>query len=351
MQILGNYEGADGIYLTWDRMDFSGDVDHYRITRSTHIDGTYSLVTTVEFPENEYIDTDGDISDYYIITEEKSDDTVLATHYPIWGEELLLRSSVAYEMRWLLETPVFRENPIFTNDERTKARTMAWGSWDYWPRPELYISMKVSDGERSALKMIPMRGTSGLDNVGTTDDDYPDGLEWYCDYNNNIFFVQSDGVTPQGIAWHDVIEINYWFHAITDREINDAIYLAACEVVAQPGVDKTNRVTGPRNIGSLPRRWDAALLNGASYFLYRRLAMWLNSRYRRLVHLEPGVEGDDAFDPSRILDMAKSYKEAFDENKEQIKTETYPTIGVISTPEYQLPGQRQRFFRLAFKGE
>jgi hypothetical protein len=331
-------------------VDTSGDVDHYGISRSTHIDGTYTAVTTVDFPENEYVDTTGDISDYYIITEEEADDTVLATHYPIWGEELLLRSSVAYEMRWLMETPVFREIPLFTNDGRTKARTMAWGSWDYFPRPELYISMKATDGDRSALKMIPQRGTTGLDNVGTTADDYPNGLEWYADYNNNIFFVQTDGVTPQAIAWHDEIEINYWFHAVSDREINDAIYLAACGIVSQPGVDNS-LVAGPRSIGSLPRRWDFTLLNGAAYILYRRLAMWLNSRYRRLVHLEPGVEGDDSYDPSRILDMAKTYKEAYDEGKELITKEKYPSLAVVSTPEYQLPGSRQRFFRLSFKGE
>ena len=349
MIVLGNYEGADGVYLTWDRIDDSGTVDHYSITRSTHIDGTYSDVTTVDFPENEYVDTEGDINDYYIIIEEDSSDNVLATHSPIWGQELLLRSSVAYEMRWLLETPVFREQPLFTNDERTKARTAAWGSWNYFPRPELYISAKVADGERSALKLISEVGVSGLDNVGSAADDYPNGLKWYSDYNNNIFFVQSDGVTPQSIAWHDDIQVNYWFQAISTREINDAIYLAACAIVSQPGVDKSY-IASPRNIGGIPYRWDAAILNGAAYFLYRRLAMWLNSRYRRLVHLEPWQEGEDSFDPSRVMDMAKTYKEAFDEDKENITKEKYPTIGVISTPEFQMPGSRSRFFRLAFKG-
>ena len=48
MVVLGNYEGADGVYITWDRMDTSGDVDHYRIQRSSHIDGTYTDVTMTQ---------------------------------------------------------------------------------------------------------------------------------------------------------------------------------------------------------------------------------------------------------------------------------------------------------------
>ncbi len=347
MIVLGNYEGADGVYISWDRMDTSGDVDHYRITRSTHIDGTYEDVTTVDFPANEYVDTEGDISNYYVILEEKADNTVLATHMPTWGEELLLRASVAYQLSWLLRTYVFRERPIFTNDARTKARTMSWGSWNYEPEPELYISAKVADGERSPLMLLPKRGTAGLDNVGTSADDYPNGLEWYSDYNSNIYFVQSDGSTPQSIAWHDDIQVNYEFRAISTREINNAIYLAACDIVAQPGVDKTNRVSSPRNIGSLPYRWDGALTSGACYYILRAFAVSLNNKLRKQPFYDPDSNPDPA---SKMMEQAKQFKDDFDKAKEMIRIEKYPTIGVISTPEYQLPGQRQRFFRLAFKG-
>ena len=47
---------------------------------------------------------------------------------------------------------------------------------------------------------------------------------------------------------------------------------------------------------------------------------------------------------------SKEYLEEFKDMKEIIRIERYPRIGIITVPEFQLPGGRTRFFRAMFKG-
>jgi hypothetical protein len=170
-------------------------------------------------------------------------------------------------------------------------------------------------------------------------------FEWYADYNGYIYFVDSSGA-PVSVKREDNVLIDYTFQAISPHEMNDAIYLAACEIITQPGVDKTGRCNGPTDIGNLPRRWDAALVDGAAYRLLRRLALSLNQIERKLPFRDWQVEGDDP--ARRILEQAKEYGDRFKEEKEAITKEEYPRPNIIVGQEMMLPGQRNRFFRMSF---
>lgn len=344
MQVLTNFEGAQGVYLTWDYLASTAP-SHFYVKRSDYIQGTYTGVATVAYPINEYVDEAGSLESYYIVEERNVSDVVIATHQPMWGDELMLRASLAYELDWLLRVPVYRERLIFTNDERTEAYVAAWGPMNYWPRPRVYLSAKQTDGDREPFLVVPQRGFTNVINEGTeTSADYA-SFEWYNDYNNRIHFVDSGG-NPISVKEYDDVFMDYTFQAITPREMNDAIYLAACEIVAQPGVDKGIVGSAPREIGNLPRYWDAALIDGAAYRILRRVALSLNQQERKIVFRDWQVEGDDP--ARRIAEMAKEYGDKFKDEKEAIRIEKYPDTQMVVGQEYQLPGARSRFFRMSF---
>jgi hypothetical protein len=94
----------------------------------------------------------------------------------------------------------------------------------------------------------------------------------------------------------------------------------------------------------MPRRWDYALVAGASFWLLRRLALMLLQRERRLVFMDPDGKVPD------LSNLMESYKSQFADAAKVIPIESFPLIGVNITPSYQLPGSRSRFFRMSFKG-
>lgn len=358
-----------GIYLTWDRI-YTGatPVDHYRILWSTHRDGTYTALSevtgyvnnqrvssaTVAWPGNECIDqaSTANIQNYYKIQEEDASDNILATSGPLWGEETLLRASLAYEMDMFLRTPVYAEELHFINEQRTIGYTASWGPWCYWERPRVYITRApigtggFQPGAKDAYTIIPPKGTTDLitqvNPSGVTVKNY-DSLEWYPDYNGRVYFVDDSG-DPVSIDWYDSILIDYQFQAFTTRELNDALWLAGGEIISRPGISQDGRIENYGTLGAFPPRWDFALVAGATYWLLRRLSMMLLQRERRLVFLDEDGKAPD------LTSLMQEYKKQFDTAVEKIAIETRPGIRVNVTPEYYLPGQRQRFFRMAFKG-
>jgi len=358
--LLAAYEGQ-GIYLTWERQVLTG-VDHYRIMRGTHLDASYTSIDTVNWPDNEYIDQvlGYGISNFYKIQEEDVNDTVLATSQPMWGEDLLLRASLAYEMDPFMRLPVYMEELYFTNDERNKGYVASWGAWDYFQRPRLYISrapMSGSNyttfaaGSKDAYMVLPQRGTTNLVTQVTSVGNPPtyaasktySSLEWYPDYNGNIYFVDSSG-QPVSIDWYDNILVDYQFQVFSPKELNDALFLAAGDLISRPGIGKGGRAESYGTIGNMPRRWDYALVAGASFWLLRRLSLMLLQRERRLVFLDPDGKVPD------LSNLMESYKTQFADAAKVIPIESFPLIGINVTPSYQLPGQRSRFFRMSFKG-
>lgn len=345
---------GQGIYLTWDRLyDGATPIDHYRILWSTHRDGTYVDLDTVEWPENEYIDTSStaDIQNYYIIQEEDASNNVLASSKPLWGEETLLRASLAYEMDSFLRTPVYAEELHFINEERTIGYTASWGPWCYWERPRVYITRApmvggFQPGAKDAYTILPQKGAANLvtqvNPSGVTTKSYT-SLEWYPDYNGRVYFVDSLN-NPVSVDWYDSILVDYQFSAFTTRELNDALWLAGGEIISRPGISQDGKILNYPDLGAFPRRWDFALVSGASYWLLRRLAVMLLQRERRLVFLDPDGKVPD------LTSLMDSYRKQFSENLENIAKESRPSIRANVTPEYYLPGQRQRFFRMSFKG-
>jgi len=349
-----NYEG-NGIFISWQPIstDLSA-IDHCSIKRSGYQNGTYEEITTIDFPQDYYVDGDGSLDSYYIIEERNASDIVLATHHPLWGDELMLRSSVAYELSWLLNVPVYQERLSFANDQRTKAKITAWGSINYWPRPKVYITGTQNDGDREPYILIPQKGATNIDTqIDFADDgvtwadtqtpDY-DELEWYPDYNGYIYFVDTDG-NPVSIKRADEVLIDYTFKAVSTTEINNAIYTTACDITAQAGVDKSYSAN-PGTIGNIPRYWDAALVDGAAYRILRRMALSLNQTERKLPFRDWSSDGDDP--ARRMLEMAKEYGEKFALEKKEIATAKYPNIRIIVGQEMQMPGARNRFFRMSF---
>jgi hypothetical protein len=203
-----------------------------------------------------------------------------------------------------------------------------------------------SPGSKDAYTILPQQGTENLitqvNTSGGVIKNY-DSLEWYPDYNGRVYFVDNAG-NPISIDWYDSILVDYQFSAFTTRELNDALWLAAGEIISRPGIDKDGKVINYPGIGALPRRWDFALVSGAAYWLLRRLSIMLLQRERRLVFLDPDGKVPD------LTSLIDSYRKQFSENLENIAKETRPSIRANVTPEYYLPGQRQRFFRMSFKG-
>ncbi len=346
---------GQGIYLTWDRL-YTGltTVDHYRILYSTHRDGIYTSLDTVDWPANEYIDqsSTANIENYYKIQEEDAGDNVLATSQPIWGEETLLRASLAYEMDAFLRVPIYSEELHFINEERTIGYTASWGPWCYFERPRLYLSRAplvnstFQPGSKDSFIIVPESGLTNLStqvNTSGAPVKTYSSISWYPDYNGRVYFVDSNN-QPVSIDWYDSVLMDYQFQAFTTRELNDALFLSAGEIVSRPGIDKTGRVETYGSIGAFPRRWDFALVAGASYWLLRRLSIMLLQRERRLVFLD-----EDGKAPE-ISSLMQEYKKQFDTAVEKIAIESRPKIRANVTPEYMMPGQRSRFFRMAFKG-
>lgn len=347
------FEGY-GMMVVWES-EATGPVDHVYIKRSEYLDGTFEGIATVAFPQDYYVDRDGKLDSFYIIEERNASDVIVATHKPLWGDELMLRSAVAQELNWLLRIPVYRERLIFVDDQRTKAKITAWGSMNnYKPQPRIYISAVQDEGDREPYYVIPQRGTRNLatqiefenDGItwsGTQTADYAE-FEWYADYNGYIYFVDSNN-DPISVKRADNVLIDYTFQAVSPRDINVAIYLAACEIVAQPGVNK-GYIVNANQIGNIPRPWDAALVDGAAYRILRKLALSLNQRERMLAFRDWQVDGDDP--AKRLLDMAKEYGDKFKDEKELLTKYEYPQTVLVIGQEYMLPGQRNRFFRMNF---
>jgi len=250
-----------------------------------------------------------------------------------------------------LRTPVYQEDLRFINEDRTIGYVASWGPWCYFERPRVYITRapitsSFTPGSKAAYMILPQKGTTNLvtqvNPSGVTVKNY-NSIEWYPDYNGRIYFVDKYGV-PVSIDWYDSILVDYQFQAFTTRELNDALWLAAGELISRPGIGTDGRVENYATIGDFPRRWDFALVAGASYWLLRRLSIMLLQRERRLVFVDEDGKAPD------ITSLLGEYKKQFDTAVEKIALAERPSIRANVTPEYYLPGQRARFFRMAFKG-
>ncbi len=326
-----NSAGNPGIYVEWERYTPTGVVS-YNILRSTHIDGPYTLVDSVTWPVNEFVDTEGLPNSYYKIQEVGAGNSILTTSQPIAGDELLLKSSLRYELLDLLNVPIYDEEVIF-NGDRTRA-TVAFPYWNYNPRPQIRITGYSNDGDRES--MIFLSEYDPITRTITGSDNYADGLKVRLDYQGTLYFLNADD-EPQSVQSYDTVMVSYNVRLFTGQQMNEALYMALQMVNAQPGSNKYPTVA------SAPFYYDPAIIYGATYFLIRSLLVGLNQRQKRLILQDPDNGAYDAV--SNLRDTAKMYKEDFDALLKSLPQAQYPKIGSITVPEFNMPGGRSRFFR------
>lgn len=335
-----------GIYLEWDRNNISG-VAQYNILRSDQFDGNYEAIDFVLWPINEYVDTDGQPYHYYKIQEVDSSDNVLATSSPIVGDELLIKSSLRYELEHLLNVPIYDEEVIFHKD-RSQAST-AFPFWNTMPKPELRITGYSNEGDADPLITLsewnsiyktinadydPIRYSRDGDTIPFTNgNNYPNGLKIKLDYNGRVYFVTNNG-DPCQINSYDTVFCTYTVKAFTSQHMNSALYMALQAINAQPGANKYT------SVASAPFYYEPAIIYGACYYLLRNLLVQLTQRQRRLLFEDP-----DASMFANIKESANMYKEEFDKMLEKLPIAVYPGIRGIVVPEFNMPGGRSRFFR------
>ena len=345
--VLYNTNSAySGIYIEWERNNTTSTY-LYRIYRSSVFDGTYEEIDTVLYPTNEYVDSSGTPSSYYKVAEEDEAGTVISLSAPINGDELLLKSSLRYELMDLLNIPIYDEEVVFHKD-RSQA-SVAFPYWNYMPRPEIRITSYSNEGDRDSLQPLseitpiyktinatydPIEYSRDGNVVQYTDgNNYPNGLKVKYDYLGNIYFIDANG-NPVSIHSYDTVFVSYHVKAFTTDMMNSALYMALQMINSQPGASKYSSVS------NVPFYYDPALIYGAVYFLLRSLLVNLTQRQKRLL-----LEDPDKSIISDIRETSKMYQEDFKELLKKLPTAVYPGIRGIVVPEFNMPGGRSRFFR------
>ena len=335
-----------GIFIEWERSG-AANVAFYKIQKSTNFEGTYTTIATVSFPTNEGVDTNGSPSDYYRIQEVDTNGNVLNTSSPMLGDELLVKSSLRYELEHLLNIPIYDEEVIFRRSR--SVGSVAFPFWNSVPKPEVRISGPANQGDRDPMIQLSetapiyttindtfdpiIKNRDGYESGLTNGHNYPDGLRYKCDYKGNIYFIDANG-NPVSIQSYDNVLVSYSIKMFTNDHINNAMYMSLQQINAQPGASKY------QSVASTPFFYEPAIVYGAVYYLLRSLLISLTNRQRRLL-----IEDPDAQFADQLRQTATMYKEDFDKMLEKLPIATYPGVRSVVVPEYNMPGGRSRFFR------
>lgn len=316
--------------------------------RLTYIPADMDYVSTISAPLKEYIDDSGNPAYFYYIKQTDANYNNAVALPPISAEELLLRSSVLYELNALLKVPVYDEEPLFDYN-RTSAK-IAYGDLVTDPAPQVRITASSNQGQNSPMRVLsPYTGI--YDTLSQSTDDpfnapavnlnYPNGLFYRFNNEGMISFMDANG-DATSIQEYDTLLVSYYVKMFTNRQINNALYLALQSINAQPGVNKI------QNVADAPFWYDAALVSGAVFYLIRQLLIGLNQRERRLLVMDPESGSFDAV--ANLKDLARMYQEDFGKLLEKLPLAKRPFMGTITVPEFALPGGRSRLFRYLWKG-
>jgi hypothetical protein len=316
--------------------------------RITYIPTALTFLASVQAPLNEYIDITGNPADTYYVVQSNIDYTSIMPIPPFVGDELLLKSSVLYELNALLRVPVYDEEPLF-GYARLSCQ-LAYGDIVTDPAPQVRITCSTNNGQRSPMFVLsPYEGfynsldqslSSPFDTPNTLSNNYPNGLFYRFTNQGVILFYDTNG-NPATIQEYDTILVTYYVKMFTNSQINNALYLALQAINGQPGTNKY------QTVASVPFYYDSALVTGATYYLLRQLVVGLNQRERRLLVMDPESGSFDAV--ANIKDTAKMYQEEFNEALKKLPLAVRPIMGTVSVPEYAYPGGRSRLFRAIWK--
>lgn len=335
-----------GVYLEWERYNTTQTVN-YIIYKSDSFEGPFTEYVTIAYPTNEYVDTGGSPQSWYRVEEVDINNQRLNISQPFGGDELLIKSSLRYELEHLLNIPIFDEEVIFHRD-RSRA-SCAFPFWNYMPKPEIRITGYSNEGDRES--MIPLSEVTPIfKTINATYDpieysrdgnvveyangnNYPDGLMVKYDYMGQMYFIDT-AENPVSIHPFDTIFATYSVKMFTSQHMNSALYMALQTINSQPGASKY------QSVASAPYYYDPAIVFGACYYLIRSLLVSLTGRQRRLL-----LEDPDAKIVEDLRNTANMYKEEFEKLLEKLPIARYPGVRGIVVPEFNMPGGRSRFFR------
>jgi hypothetical protein len=370
--------GADkypGVYITWDRLtndDFGFNFSNtsgmqviqrmYSIAKAPQLNGNYVEIGRLIVPENEYLDEFGKPGYYYKITLiqidlSTSNETIIAVSGPISGDEQLIKTSIAYEIKQFLDIPVYDDELTF-NSTRTNAR-LGYGLIVYNPRPQIRISSTSADGNEESFKIIDY--ISGLAATDLLIDDAatnytvitPTGTQpietlYYELKDDGTIYFQGEYMGaryPVSIPLYDTVFASYRVKMFSSTEINDALYQALQFINALPGSPKFMKVA------ETPYYYEQALVTIGTYFLLRRLLMRLTLREQRLLFGDLGDTGGNGgytAGMELLKTMLDVYKEQLEPMQKGAAYAYYPQTTTYSTELYQLPGSRSYLFRSMF---
>lgn len=328
--------GDRSVYVVWERR---GDAQpaFYQVLRSTKFEGYYQTLDTLPAPADSYTDAGGNPTFFYKIREIATDLSVSFTSGPIGSEELLVNQSLYYQIQTLMNHRVNNEGAIF--ERGRKSAIFTFKNWNTLPRPEIRINCSNPTGDRDPWMSLD-DATSITRTFGTVDD-YPGGLRIKPTWSGKVYFVD-DNDAPVAIKDYNEIEASYHVRLFKHAEIKNAMTLALQMLNSQPGTTKYPF------IGGLPPEFDAGLIVGATYNLYRQLhAMCMNPEIRAML-LDPESGAFTSMD--HLRETIKLYGEDWKELLKSIPRARYPNMKTIMTPEYMLSGGRSRQFRSEFKG-
>jgi hypothetical protein len=315
--------------------------------RITYINVALDFVAYLEAPQNELIDPAGTIADYYFIKQSSADFSSVLSLPPVNAEELLVKASILFEMNSLLRVPIYDEEPLYGYNRQSA--TLAYGDIATEPAPQVRITVSTNQGMNSPMYVIG--AYSGVQNTldqSTSDpfdapnlsNNYPNGLYYQYTSNGTLYFYDING-NPVSIQEYDTILVSYYVKLFTNRQMNNALYLALQAINAQPGLNKISTVQ------ACPFWYDQTLISGACFYLIRQLLVGLNQRERRLLVQDPDSGSFDAI--ANLRETAKMYQDEFNELLKKLPLARRPTMGTITTPEFSAPGSRARLFRDLFK--
>lgn len=323
------YNDSKAIYIMWDYSTRT-NVRFYRIYRADYINGEYAVIDTIDYPKNDYYDPDGTPFMFYKVEELDEDENSLSMMGPFVGEEALVRASLYYQIRDLLELQVADEVAIFDRT-RTKAN-FQFHNWNYWNPVEVRItSPNEEDGGYQGLSTdTPVYKTAELD---SGENNYENGLVIKPNYQGTVYFNEFTTGNPYSVHGYDEVQASYQVRMFTVREMNDALSLALSAITALPGTPKV------QSVSAAPFMWDAALISGAGYFLMRNLATRILNKQTRKLLLDNNIEA------SYIKGLSENLRDDFEKYKETLPYATYPRIFSVVSPTHTMPGGRSRMYR------
>ncbi len=352
---ITNTVGYQGVgYMQFNNPTLIAEDSEYNIivgdsnNRLTYIPTALDYIASVQAPLNEYIDASGNPACIYYVKQTNEDYSSILAIPPLTGDELLIKSSVLYELNALLRVPVYDEEPLFGYNRQTA--TLAYGDIVTDPAPQIRITCSSNNGQNSPMFVLsPYVGFYNSLDQSLSDpfdaptnlvNNYPNGLFYRFTNEGKIYFLDQYG-NPVSVQEYDTVLVTYYVKMFTNKQINNALYLALQAINAQPGLDKIS------SVGQCPFWYDQTLVSGAAYYLIRQLLVGLNQRERRLLVMDPESGSFDAV--ASLRETAKMYQEEFNELLKKLPLAVRPRLGTITTPAYSMPGSRARLFRELFK--